>query len=145
MELRAAGYVRAAGEVLSEARELYAEVGEQHDVVATLSGKVLAYTEAAERAREAIHAAERTAERFFERYARLALGRALCSLGDWDHATAEIRLTTPRSPRRGRRLRSWARCRGWHEPTATWRSRASGERLPAWARTYGCSWASRRW
>ena len=42
------------------------------------------------RARDAIAAAERAAERLFERYARLALGRALCSLGDWDGAVGEI-------------------------------------------------------
>jgi class 3 adenylate cyclase/tetratricopeptide (TPR) repeat protein len=50
------------------------------------------YGEAAEQAGAAIRAAERTAERFFERYARLALARALCSLGEWDRATAEIEL-----------------------------------------------------
>jgi len=177
MELRAACYVRAAGEVLPAARELYAAVRDQRDAVEALAGNVLAYTlyqsgqpeealaiaattaaiaeecrdhgelafalgvqgsalmelgraeeaipvqrhtlriaeqhaqrrvapaasnlagglasigryaESARHAREAIGAAERTAERFFERYARLALGRALCSLGDWDLAVAEI-------------------------------------------------------
>jgi tetratricopeptide (TPR) repeat protein len=48
------------------------------------------YAEAAARAREAITAAERTAERFVERWARLVLGRALCSLGEWDEAVMEI-------------------------------------------------------
>jgi class 3 adenylate cyclase/tetratricopeptide (TPR) repeat protein len=48
------------------------------------------YAEAADRAREAIATAQRGAERLFERWARLVLGRALCSLGDWDHAVAEI-------------------------------------------------------
>ncbi|MGO9973635.1 MAG: hypothetical protein ACLP01_12705 [Solirubrobacteraceae bacterium] len=48
------------------------------------------YTEAADRAREAIAAAEPSGERFFERWIRLVLGRALCSLGEWDRAVAEI-------------------------------------------------------
>ncbi len=48
------------------------------------------YAEAAEQAREAIAAAQRTAERFFERWAHLVLGRALCSLGEWEAARREI-------------------------------------------------------
>ncbi len=48
------------------------------------------YQEAAAGAREAIVAADRSAERMAERWARLVLGRALCSLGDWDQAIAEI-------------------------------------------------------
>jgi class 3 adenylate cyclase/predicted ATPase len=48
------------------------------------------YAEAAAQAREAVAAAQRTAERFFERWAHLVLGRALCSLGDWATASAEI-------------------------------------------------------
>jgi class 3 adenylate cyclase/tetratricopeptide (TPR) repeat protein len=48
------------------------------------------YTEAADRARDAIAAAERGSERLFERWARLVLGRTLCSLGEWDDARGEI-------------------------------------------------------
>ena len=48
------------------------------------------YAEAAEAAGEAIGAAERASERVADRWARLALGRALCSLGDWDGAIREI-------------------------------------------------------
>ena len=48
------------------------------------------YREAAAGAREAIAAADRSAERMAERWARLVLGRALCSLGDWNQAIAEI-------------------------------------------------------
>jgi tetratricopeptide (TPR) repeat protein len=48
------------------------------------------YAEAADRARDAIVAAERGSERLFERWARLVLGRALCSLGEWDDAIGEI-------------------------------------------------------
>ena len=48
------------------------------------------YAEAAEAAAEAIGAAERASERVADRWARLALGRALCSLGDWDGAIREI-------------------------------------------------------
>src|SRR3984885_672935 len=176
-ELRAAGYVHAASDVLPAARELYDEVRDQPDAVAALAGNVLAYTlyqsgqsvqalgiasetasiaeecgdhgelafalgvqgsalqqlerqgeaiavkrrvvavaeahdarrvapassnlsvaltsvgrftEAVDHASQAVLGAERAGERFFERYARLALGRALCSLGDWDRAVAEI-------------------------------------------------------
>ncbi|HEY4825681.1 MAG TPA: adenylate/guanylate cyclase domain-containing protein [Solirubrobacteraceae bacterium] len=176
-ELRAAGYVQAASDVLPAARELYYEVRDQRDPVAALAGNVLAYTlyqsgqsvqalgiasetasiaeecgdhgelafalgvqgsalqqlerqgeaiavkrrvvavaeahdarrvapassnlsvalasvgrftEAVDHASQAVLGAERAGERFFERYARLALGRALCSLGDWDRAVAEI-------------------------------------------------------
>ncbi len=39
---------------------------------------------------EAFSAAERSSERIAERWARLVLGRALCSLGEWDRAIAEI-------------------------------------------------------
>ncbi len=48
------------------------------------------YAGAADAAREAIAAAERASERVADRWARLALGRALCSLGDWDGAIGEI-------------------------------------------------------
>jgi tetratricopeptide (TPR) repeat protein len=48
------------------------------------------YREAAASAREAIVAADRSAERMAERWGRLVLGRALCSLGDWNQAIAEI-------------------------------------------------------
>ena len=48
------------------------------------------YAESAAAAREAIAAAERASERVADRWARLALGRALCSLGDWDGATRQI-------------------------------------------------------
>jgi tetratricopeptide (TPR) repeat protein len=48
------------------------------------------FREAAAAAREAIVAADRSAERMAERWGRLVLGRALCSLGDWDQAIAEI-------------------------------------------------------
>ncbi|HUO71756.1 MAG TPA: adenylate/guanylate cyclase domain-containing protein [Solirubrobacteraceae bacterium] len=48
------------------------------------------FREAAAAAHEAIVAAERAAERLAERWARLALGRALCSLGEWDAAIGEI-------------------------------------------------------
>jgi class 3 adenylate cyclase/tetratricopeptide (TPR) repeat protein len=48
------------------------------------------YREAAAGAREAIVAADRSAERMAERWGRLVLGRALCSLGDWNQAIAEI-------------------------------------------------------
>ena len=72
---------------------------EEHDaprIPATLAnlsvllGAVGRCREAAEHARRAVIAAERRAERFFERYARIALGRALCSLGEWDQAVAEV-------------------------------------------------------
>ena len=56
------------------------------------------YGEAAAGGREAIAAAERTAERFFERWARLVLGRALCSLGEWDEAVSEIESVKARVP-----------------------------------------------
>lgn len=74
-------------------------IAEQHDqrrvaaAASNLAGGLASignYRDAAEQARQAVVAAERTAERFFERYARLALGRALCSLGKWDRAVAEI-------------------------------------------------------
>jgi class 3 adenylate cyclase/predicted ATPase len=74
-------------------------IAEEHDparVPATLAnlavelGSVGRYREAATHAREAVTAAERRAERLFERHARLALGRALCSLGEWDEAVAEV-------------------------------------------------------
>ena len=74
-------------------------IAEEHDparVPATLAnlavqlGSVGRYREAAAHAREAVTAAERRAERLFERHARLALGRALCSLGEWDQAVAEV-------------------------------------------------------
>ncbi len=48
------------------------------------------YRRSAERAQDAIAAAQRGAARMFERGARLALGCALCSLGDWDQAVIEI-------------------------------------------------------
>ena len=48
------------------------------------------YAEAAEAAGEAIGAAERASERVADRWARLVLGRALCSLGEWDAAIREI-------------------------------------------------------
>jgi class 3 adenylate cyclase/tetratricopeptide (TPR) repeat protein len=48
------------------------------------------YAEAAQQAEAAIAAAQRTAERFFERWGRLVLARASCSLGDWDRALVEI-------------------------------------------------------
>jgi predicted ATPase len=176
-ELRAAGYVQAASDVLPAARVLYNDVRDQRDAVEALAGNVLAYmlyqsgeseealgiaaetasiaeecgdhgelafalgvqgsalqqlerqseaiavkrrvvavaeahdarrvapaasnlsvalasvgrfTEAVDQASQAVLGAERAGERFFERYARLALGRALCSLGDWDRAVAEI-------------------------------------------------------
>ena len=56
------------------------------------------YGEAADRAREALVRAERAGERFFERYARLVLGRALCSLGQRDEAVAEIESVKDRVP-----------------------------------------------
>jgi tetratricopeptide (TPR) repeat protein len=74
-------------------------LAEQHDPrrVAPLLGNLAVayasvgrYSEAMDGAREAIAAAERSAERFFERWARLVFGRALCSLGDWHGAVAEI-------------------------------------------------------
>ena len=48
------------------------------------------YREAVEHALIAVLGAERTGERLFERYARLTLGRALCSLGDWDRTVAQV-------------------------------------------------------
>ena len=86
---------REAIAVLRRAASLAAE----HDPrqVAMLSGNLAValesvgrYGEAVDRAHEAIAAAERSGERFFERWNRLVLGRALCSLGDWDKATQEI-------------------------------------------------------
>jgi tetratricopeptide (TPR) repeat protein len=56
------------------------------------------YAEAANRARDAIAAAQHGAERLFERWARLALGRVLCSLGEWDAAVAEIESVKPDVP-----------------------------------------------
>jgi tetratricopeptide (TPR) repeat protein len=56
------------------------------------------YAEAADRARAAIAAAQRGAERLTEGLARLVLGRALCSLGEWDAAVAEIESVKPRVP-----------------------------------------------
>jgi class 3 adenylate cyclase/predicted ATPase len=48
------------------------------------------YREAVEQGRVAVIAAERAGEHLFERYARLTLGRAFCSLGDWDRAVADV-------------------------------------------------------
>ncbi len=71
----------------------------QHDQrrVAPLAGNLALtfaaigkYREAVPHAEEAIATARRGAERFFERWAVLVLGRALCSLGEWDRAIAEI-------------------------------------------------------
>jgi class 3 adenylate cyclase/tetratricopeptide (TPR) repeat protein len=82
-------------------------IAELHDparVPATLAnlavelGSVGRCREAAERARAAVTAAERRAERLFERHARLALGRALCSLGKWDQAIAEIESVSEQVP-----------------------------------------------
>jgi predicted ATPase len=56
------------------------------------------YAEAADCARDAIAAAQHGAERLFERWARLALGRAQCSLGEWDAAVAEIESVKPDVP-----------------------------------------------
>jgi class 3 adenylate cyclase/tetratricopeptide (TPR) repeat protein len=82
-------------------------LAEQHDqrrvapAASNLAGGLASigrYAEAAECAREAVVAAERSAERFFERYARLALGRALCALGDWDAAVAAIEAVKDQVP-----------------------------------------------
>jgi class 3 adenylate cyclase/predicted ATPase len=82
-------------------------IAEHHDqrIVASIAGNIAVslaslgnYAEAAAQARDAIAAAQRTAERFSERWSRLVLGRALCSLGDWDEATAEIEAVRERVP-----------------------------------------------
>jgi class 3 adenylate cyclase/predicted ATPase len=61
-------------------------------------GSIGRYAESADRAREAITAARNGAERLFERWARLVLGRALCSLGEWDAAVTEIEAVKPDVP-----------------------------------------------
>jgi class 3 adenylate cyclase/predicted ATPase len=82
-------------EVYRRARAL-AEVHNER-ILPSLSGNIAVslsalgrYTEAAVHAREAIAAAGRMAERFAERWSRLVLARALCSLAEWDAAIAEI-------------------------------------------------------
>ena len=74
-------------------------IAETHDprLVASIAGNIALtlaalgrYEEAADGARDAISAAERSAERLSQRWARLVLGRALCALGEWDAAAAEI-------------------------------------------------------
>ena len=91
--------MRARPRSRSPCRRRTLRIAEQHDqrrvaaAASNLAGGLASignYRDAAEQARQAVVAAERTAERFFERYARLALGRALCSLGKWDRAVAEI-------------------------------------------------------
>ena len=82
-------------------------VAEEHDTrrvapassnLAVALASIGRYGEAADRAREALVRAERAGERFFERYARLVLGRALCSLGQRDEAVAEIESVKDRVP-----------------------------------------------
>jgi class 3 adenylate cyclase/tetratricopeptide (TPR) repeat protein len=53
-------------------------------------GSIGRFAESAAGAREAIALARRRGIRFVERWGHLVLGRALCSLGDWDEATAAI-------------------------------------------------------
>jgi len=71
--------------------------GREERLVATLAGNlaitlgsVSRYEESVARGHEAVAAARRAADRFFERHARLVLGRSLCSLGQWDEAEHEI-------------------------------------------------------
>jgi predicted ATPase len=71
--------------------------GREERLVATLGGNLAVtlgalgrYGEAVDQAREAIAAARRASDRFFERWARLVLARALCSVGEWEQASAEI-------------------------------------------------------
>ncbi|MHB8694750.1 MAG: adenylate/guanylate cyclase domain-containing protein [Solirubrobacteraceae bacterium] len=66
--------------------------------LAVLLTSVGSYSEAAERAREAIAAAQRGSEILFERWARLVLARILCSAGEWDQAVAEIELVREHVP-----------------------------------------------
>jgi tetratricopeptide (TPR) repeat protein len=82
-----------------EVLRLALPIAEQHDPrrvapasanLAVVLASIGRYRDAAERARQAVQAAERSAERLFERYARLSLGRALCSLGEWERSIAEI-------------------------------------------------------
>jgi class 3 adenylate cyclase/predicted ATPase len=65
------------------------------DNIAISLASVGRYRDAANTAREAIKAAERGAERVAEQWGRLVLGRALCSLGAWDDAVAEIEAVAP--------------------------------------------------
>ena len=60
------------------------------DNVAISLASVGRHREAVGAAHEAISAAGRFSERIAEQFARLVLGRALCSLGEWDSAIAEI-------------------------------------------------------
>ncbi|MFZ0039769.1 MAG: hypothetical protein WAK93_00555, partial [Solirubrobacteraceae bacterium] len=75
------------------------EIAEGHDqrLVPAIAGSIAvsltalgSYAEAAAQARAAIAAAERTGQRFPERWSQLVLGRALCSLGEWDEAVTRI-------------------------------------------------------
>jgi hypothetical protein len=66
--------------------------------LAVLLTSVGDYAEAADRAGEAIAAAQRGAEVLFERWARLVLARTLCSVGEWDRAIAEIELVREHVP-----------------------------------------------
>ena len=86
-------------------RALDLAVGHEPRLVSALSTNVsisLAsvgrFREAATAAREAIVAADRSAERMAERWGRLVLGRALCSLGDWNQAIAEIEAVKDQIP-----------------------------------------------
>jgi predicted ATPase len=61
-------------------------------------GGVGRFREAAEHAEGAIEAARRTSERFFERHSQVALGRLLCSLGEWDRAVEVLEAGKPEVP-----------------------------------------------
>jgi class 3 adenylate cyclase/tetratricopeptide (TPR) repeat protein len=67
-------------------------------LLAVSLGSVGRFAEAAERARAGVDAAQATAARFTERWSRLVLGRALCALGEWDAAVAEIEAVRAQLP-----------------------------------------------
>jgi class 3 adenylate cyclase/tetratricopeptide (TPR) repeat protein len=71
---------------IHDARRLTELVGNR----AMTLGSVARFAESAAGARETIVLAERHGMRFTERWARLVLARALCALGDWDAAEAEV-------------------------------------------------------
>jgi tetratricopeptide (TPR) repeat protein len=80
-------YRRALATVHAHEDRLRATLGGN---LAVALGSVGRFAESVLEARQAVLAGRRAADRFFERWARLVLGRSLCSLGEWDAAIGEI-------------------------------------------------------